>query len=270
MPAKKALSVSGSLQLEARGGKLGSQRWIELLAAIGETRSITHAAKAVGLSYKAAWDAVESMNNLSDRPLVQRAAGGKGGGGTTLTTRGEQLVRTYGAVADEHQRFIDRVNGLLGNAEADLRMLRRFTMLTSARNHFSGKVVRIKTGAVNDEVELELSGGDRLVAIVTHDSVETLGLKKGVEALALVKASWVIVALDEGPAIKLSARNRLRGSVTKLTRGAVNSEVVIGLKGGNSVVATITNASVEELGLAEGKAASAIFKASSVILGVAA
>ncbi|HEY0915540.1 MAG TPA: TOBE domain-containing protein, partial [Solimonas sp.] len=93
---------------------------------------------------------------------------------------------------------------------------------------------------------------------------------KGVEALALVKASWVIVALDEGPAIKLSARNRLRGSVTKLTRGAVNSEVVIGLKGGNSVVATITNASVEELGLAEGKAASAIFKASSVILGVAA
>lgn len=269
MPAKRALSVSGSLQLEAKGGKLGSQRWIELLAAIGETHSITHAAKAVGLSYKAAWDAVESMNNLSERPLVQRAAGGKGGGGTTLTPRGEQLVRTYSAVADEHQRFLDRVNGLLGNAEADLRMLRRFTMLTSARNHFSGKVVRVKTGAVNDEVELELSGGDRLVAIVTHDSVENLGLKKGVEALALVKASWVIVALDEGPAMKLSARNRLRGTVTKLTTGAVNSEVVIGLKGGNSVVATITNASVEELGLAEGKAASAIIKASSVILGVA-
>jgi len=142
-------------------------------------------------------------------------------------------------------------------------------MLTSARNHFSGKVVRVKAGAVNDEVELELSGGERLVAIVTHESTETLGLKKGVEALALIKASWVIVGLDEGPAMKLSARNCLRGTITKLAKGAVNSEVVIGLKGGNSVVATITNASVDELGLSEGKPASAIFKASSVILGVA-
>ncbi|HSW11832.1 MAG TPA: TOBE domain-containing protein [Solimonas sp.] len=269
MAAKKTLAVSGSLQLETRLGTIGNPRWIELLAALGDSHSITQAAKAVGLSYKAAWDAVEAMNNLSDRPLVERVVGGKGGGGTRLTLRGSQLVETYRAVAAEHARFLERVNGRINNAEADLRMLGRLTMMTSARNHFSGKVVRIKAGAVNDEVELELSGGERLVAIVTHESVENLGLKKGVDALALVKASWVIVALDEGPEMKLSARNRLRGSVSKLTRGAVNSEVVIGLKGGNSVAAVITNTSVDELGLTEGKAASAIFKASSVILGVA-
>jgi len=268
--AKKTLSVSGNLQLETRLGTIGNPRWIELLAALGETGSITQAAKAVGLSYKAAWDAVEAMNNLSEQPLVERVVGGKGGGGTRLTARGLQLVQTYRAVATEHERFLERVNGHIHNAAADLRMLGRLSMMTSARNHFSGKVVRVKSGAVNDEVELELSGGERLVAIVTHESVENLGLRKGVEAMALVKASWVIVGLDVGPQMKLSARNRLRGTITKLTRGAVNSEVVIGLKGGNTVAAVITNASVDELALAEGKPASAIFKASSVILGVAA
>jgi len=267
---KKTLTVSGSLQLESRLGTIGGKRWIELLAAIGQTHSITQAAKAVGLSYKAAWDAVEAMNNLSEQPLVERVVGGKGGGGTRLTPRGAQLVETYRAVAAEHERFLERVNDRINNADADLRMLGRLAMLTSARNHFSGKVVRVKTGAVNDEVELQLAGGERLVAIVTHESVENLGLKKGVEAMALVKASWVIVGLDEGPEMKLSARNRLRGTIRKLTRGAVNSEVVIGLKGGNTVAAVITNASVDELALAEGKPASAIFKASSVILGVAA
>lgn len=270
MAAKKTLSVSGSLQIGSSRGIIGGKRWIELLAAIGGTHSISQAAKQVGLSYKAAWDAVETMNNLSEQPLVERAVGGKGGGGTHLTERGSKLVRTYQAVEAEHEHFLQRLNGRIDHAEADLRMLGRLTMMTSARNHFSGKVVRVKTGAVNDEVELELSGGERLVAIVTHESTENLGLKKGAEAVALVKASWVIVALDEGPQMKLSARNRLSGTVTQLTRGAVNAEVVIGLKGGNTVAAIITNGSVDALGLAVGKAASAIFKASSVILGVAA
>ena len=62
-------------------------------------------------------------------------------------------------------------------------------MLTSARNHLAGKVVHITTGAVNDEVELELSGGDRVVAIITHESVEHLSLKLGDSAIALIKAS---------------------------------------------------------------------------------
>ena len=123
---------------------------------------------------------------------------------------------------------------------------------------------------MNDEVELKLSGGERLTATVTHQSVENLGLKLGAEAVALVKASWVIVAIEEGTPLKLSARNRLTGTVSQLTPGAVNTEVVIALKGGNSVAAIVTNESARTLKLAEGMAASAIFKASSVILGVAA
>jgi molybdate transport system regulatory protein len=242
---------------------------MELLASVGETHSITAAAKAVGLSYKAAWDAVEAMNNLADQALVARAKGGKGGGGTTLTARGEQLVQTWRAVAEENQRFLQLMNRRMQNAGADLRILGRLTMLTSARNHFSGKVVAITAGAVNDEVVLALSGGERLTAIVTHSSVENLGLQLGGEAVALIKASWVIVAVESrGKGLKLSARNQLRGNVERLTPGAVNTEVVIALKGGNSVAAIITNTSATELQLVEGLPVMAIFKASSVILGV--
>lgn len=267
---RSSLQVSSALSFGNARGALASRRWMELLASIGQTQSISAAARAVGLSYKAAWDAVEAMNNLADAPLVQRAVGGKGGGGTTLTAEGERLVETFNAVEAEHAQFLERLNARIASAGRQLRMIGRLNMMTSARNHFAGKIVRIRKGAVNDEVELKLSGGERLTATVTHQSVENLGLKTGGEAVALVKASWVIVAIEEGAPLRLSARNRLAGTISQLTPGAVNTEVVIALKGGNSVAAIITNESAKTLKLAEGMAASAIFKASSVILGVAA
>jgi molybdate transport system regulatory protein len=70
--------------------------------------------------------------------------------------------------------------------------------------------------------------------------------------------------------VKLSARNQLQGQVARLTTGAINSEVVLELPGGGSLAAVITEASVQALGLAIGAEATALFKASSVIIGVAA
>jgi molybdopterin-binding protein len=68
--------------------------------------------------------------------------------------------------------------------------------------------------------------------------------------------------------MKLSARNVLKGKVIQIIKGSVNSEVVIELPGGEKLVSIITNTSVESLGLAEGKAAYAIIKASNVMVGV--
>jgi len=263
------LKISSALTVETRRGAFTGKRWMELLAAIASNRSITAAAKSVGLSYKAAWDAIEAMNNLSDAPLVERTVGGKGGGGTRLTARGEKLVATFREVEVENARFVARLNTRLAGAGEDLKIIERLSMQTSARNHFAGKVVRITPGAVNDEVELVLSGGDSLVAIITHRSVQQLGLRKNAEAIALIKASSVIVATDGGSPMKLSARNQLAGTISRIVPGAVNTEVVIALAGGNSVAAIITNTSAKEMRLAEGMAAIAVFKASSVILAVA-
>jgi molybdate transport system regulatory protein len=142
-------------------------------------------------------------------------------------------------------------------------------MLTSARNQLDGKITAIERGAVNDEVELSLADGQKIVAIVTRNSAESLNLNVGTEALALIKASWVILmAADAG--VRLSARNQLTGQVKQVTPGAVNSEVTVTLPSGHEIVATITNGSVGNLTLAPGVAVTAAFKASSVILGVKA
>lgn len=140
-------------------------------------------------------------------------------------------------------------------------------MKVSARNVFHGKVSAITAGAVNSEVEITTDGGDKLVAIVTQASVKELGLAPGKPAFALVKAPWVML-LTEDAGVHFSARNRLRGTVSKLVPGAVNTDVVLTLPGGSQVHAVITCEAVRELGLKEGGAATALIKASHVVLGV--
>jgi molybdate transport system regulatory protein len=140
-------------------------------------------------------------------------------------------------------------------------------MLTSARNQLSGKISAIQHGAVNDEIEIILADGQKVVAIVTHSSTVSLGLQVGGEAFALIKASWIILLTDTA-GVRLSARNRLDGTVAKVVPGAVNSEVILTLKDGSQIAAIVTNESATTLGLAAGKSASAAFKASSVIVGV--
>jgi len=155
-----------------------------------------------------------------------------------------------------------------GRAKAAHHPVRQeFAMKSSARNQLCGKVSRLATGGVNDEVEIELAGGQRIVAVVTHESAAGLGLAIGVEAFALIKASSVIVVADLETA-RLSARNQFSGTVTRLQPGAVNAEVVIDVGGAMSIAAIVTQQSASSLGLAPGTAVTAIFDASSVIVGV--
>jgi molybdate transport system regulatory protein len=262
-----SFALQGAVWMTVGGEKFGGQGRVELLAAIAQTGSISQAAKAVGMSYKGAWDAIDAMNNLAGEALVERVAGGKGGGGTRLTARGEQLVRNFRALEQLHQQFLEQLNGRAGDLSADLTLISRLNMKTSARNQFFGTVSGIQSGAVNDEIELDIAGGHRIVAIVTHESTASLGLAPGAQAFALVKASSIIL-MTEGEGARFSARNQLAGTVSRLTPGAVNTEVVLDLTGGGSIAAIITNESARSLELAEGRTATAMFKASSVIVGV--
>lgn len=69
-------------------------------------------------------------------------------------------------------------------------------MKLSARNILKGIVVKIVRGAVNDEVTLQLPGGEQIVSIITEGSVKALELKEGKEAYAVIKASSVMIAVD--------------------------------------------------------------------------
>ncbi len=142
-------------------------------------------------------------------------------------------------------------------------------MGVSARNVFPGTITALVDGAVNAEVELTLAGGDRIVAIVTEGSVQSLGLAVGKAAVAYVKAPWVMLLVGPQDA-RFSARNQLAGTISQLNKGAVNTEVAVTLPGGAVVHAVVTNEATLELGLREGVSATALIKASHVILGVPA
>jgi len=261
------IALEGTVWMTVGGEQLGGTNRVGLLAALAQCGSITAAAKQVGLSYKAAWEAIDTMNNLAGEPLVQRLTGGKGGGGTRLTARGAQLVQNFTMVEQLHHDFLEQLNRQAAGVADDVALFSRFRMRTSARNQFFGTVTRVVPGAVNDEIELAIAGGQKIVAIVTRESTDNLALAPGRQVFALIKSSSVIV-MTAGEGVRLSARNQLAGTVARLTRGAVNAEVVIALGGGGTVAATVTNESVDMLGLAEGLAANSLFKASSVILGV--
>ncbi|MFZ3141879.1 TOBE domain-containing protein [Polaromonas sp.] len=140
-------------------------------------------------------------------------------------------------------------------------------MPISARNVFKGKVTAVAEGPINAEVEITTDGGDKIVSMLTETSVKSLGLAVGLEAIAVVKAPWVTL-LSGAPQYRFSARNQLGGTVSAITRGAVNSQVALALPGGSTVVAVITNDAVADLQLAEGSPAVALFKAGHVVVGV--
>jgi molybdate transport system regulatory protein len=138
-------------------------------------------------------------------------------------------------------------------------------MKLSTRNQLKGTVSSIRAGAVNAEVVISLAGGAEIVSIVTNEAIKALELEVGKTAYALIKSSSVIIGVGS---IKLSARNVLTGKISSVLEGSVNDEVSISLGSGYTVTAVITKSSVASLDLEVGKEASAIIKASSVILAV--
>ena len=252
--------------LRADKAFLGGDR-IGLLEAIDRFGSISKAAREVGVSYKTAWDAVDAMNNAAERPLVDRAAGGLGGGGTVLTDEGKEAVRLYRVLQDEHLRFIERLEERLGDVGRFYSLVRRVAMRVSARNVFLGKVAAVRKGAVNTEVTVDLKGGETLCSVITNESAATLGLKTGFEVYAFFKASAVILGKDLHDA-KVSARNLLCGTVERIVHGPVSAEATVVLPGGSVLAAIVTEESANRLALAKGDHVCALVKASSVILGV--
>lgn len=245
------------------------KRWdhLELLERIDASGSISAAANAMGMSYKAAWQAVEAVNNVSEQPVVVRQPGGRHGGGTTLTEYGRRIVAAYRRLEKERERVLAHLARIMDDFDQYYRVIRRFDMQTTVRNQFLGRVKAVKSGPINAEVIVDIGGGDEIAAIVTQDSAEHLGLKPGVEVYALFKASWVILAAETG--FRTTVRNRLCGTVVRCQEGPINTEVVVELPGGKLVAALVTHEGAANLGLEVGSRVCALFKAAHVILAMA-
>ena len=89
--------VALSLRVDLPQGRIGPGK-IALLEAVEREGSISAAGRALGMSYKRAWDLVDAVNKLVGEPVVAANTGGAGGGGATLTDAGRTLVADYRAI----------------------------------------------------------------------------------------------------------------------------------------------------------------------------
>jgi len=134
----------------------------------------------------------------------------------------------------------------------------------TTRNRLAGTVEAVLTGTVMAEVTVAVAG-EHLVAVITRHSAERLGLAQGDAVTVLIKATEVMLAKGSDRLDRLTTRNQVAGKVTAVQPGSVMAEVTIDA-GGSELVAAVTRAGVERLGLSAGDDVVALIKATEVML----
>ena len=223
-PLAQPLELAGAL------GHATTDKRIEILRRVGAGGSISQAARDAGVSYKAAWQALDTLSNLAGTELVQSVVGGTGGGGASLTPAGMQLLK----VADELARSRDHVLARLARPGGGSPAWAALSLRTSMRNQFPCTVQALRGRGQALHVHLALEGGTALVSRVTVESAQLLGLQPGMAVLALCKATAVsVAAYGTGAA---AGTNLLYGRVTRASRSAAGGEVALELAAGVQMV----------------------------------
>jgi len=188
---------------------------IELLKSIDTHGSLAKAAKAMGMSYKAAWDSMREMEALSGETLTQKSTGGKGGGGSALTPKARHYIALFETLEKAQKSFFDAIEPHLDDARALMQLLARPAIRTSARNQLEGVLEAITPLHVNTKLTLKLDAHTTLYAHITQTSVVELGLYVGQRVYAIIKASWL--SLHASPKTCEPSHNVLEGTVIALS-----------------------------------------------------
>jgi molybdate transport system regulatory protein len=234
--------VRGRLQLERNGVSFLAPGRLDLLEAIGTHGSITQAAKAVGLSYKAAWDAVDAMNNLACSALVTRTTGGTRGGSTRLTDYGKHVVELVRTIERDYASVLATLDDPASSLGTFGRLSRSLSLKTSARNQWIGSVEAVSRGAVRCEVKVVIADGVHIHASVSTRSADHLQLRPGKSIGALVKATSVRLQLAGVAHAAEMERNQLLGTVSQVSRGDDQLEITVLLSAERTVTAVLARA----------------------------
>lgn len=97
--------INGSIWIEGEKGAFIGLGRVMLLENIKKSGSISEAAKSMKMSYRQAWELVNSMNKQSEKPLVEKTSGGAGGGGTMVTKEGERVIKLFKELQNRFRRF---------------------------------------------------------------------------------------------------------------------------------------------------------------------
>ncbi|MDF7676603.1 TOBE domain-containing protein [Neisseriaceae bacterium ESL0693] len=248
------------LMATLNGQRIGSSKRIELLENIYRFGSISQAAKAIPMSYKAAWDAVNELNQLATEPLVIRHTGGQGGGQSILTAFGRHFVADYRRMQIQHQQIMQQLQHTAAS----------FTLSPSDQllphdNQLTATISHMVRGSINHEIQLSLPQNQLLIAQIPASHSQYLGLAEGQSVCAFIQASAIILARPTAQ-FAISARNQLQATIGHIHMNKVNSIIECHLAGGLTLNALITRTSAENMALKPADSIILLIKAPSVLL----
>lgn len=220
-------------------GHGAADKRIEILRLVKATGSISEAARQARVSYKAAWQAIDTLSNLASTALVKRAVGGAGGGGARVTLAGDKLLEAAIKLNEARDSVLASLHFDGNVMPAEVRLLSGLRIKTSMRNQLPCTVEKMKIQGHQVTVDLALQGGAMVVSRITKASAELLGLTMHQQVVALCKATAVRVApltSATAPPNLAEGRQTLAGRTVRVSRSALCDEVSLELKGGLQLV----------------------------------
>lgn len=240
---------------------------IEILRLVGKSGSISQAARDAGVSYKAAWQAIDTLTNLAGVALVECSVGGSGGGGASVTAAGEKLLRIASLLGEARKVVFASFTSNELLPPGSIPVLSRMGIRTSMRNQMPCTVVKLETRGQVVRVYMHLAEGATLVARITKVSAELLGLKKNLPVLALCKATAVRVMAGTATSVneESTTQQALAGRAMRVSCGAAGDEVSLQLDSGAQLVGFAAGAS----GIKPGKTIYALLDESAIVIALA-
>lgn len=262
------MKVLGMLWLHRRGQNFLGPKRLELLEKIQEYGSLSRAANAVGMSYKAAWDMIDKLNQLSPLPLVLSNRGGKEKGGTQLTAFAQQLVAEFRTLEAEHQQYLTQLSQRLAQFE-HLALSHAASSQVSEQNQLCGTVTQITQHDQSYMVNLCLQDNSIINAVLTQHAAQHLNIQLGQTLYALIPPVLVLLLLPQS-SVQVSYDNQLSGDIIEINPYQPLAQVLIELSSGELLTALIPFDSIEALQLQTQMPIRVAFDASHVTLAVTA
>lgn len=184
MSTPKKHKTSCKIWIEHKGKPVLGKGGAQILEQIDKEKSLTDAAKKLGMSYRYVWSYIHEIQKILGKPVLETFRGGKsGGGGARLTELGKSLLEEYRRV----ERYLDEVM-------LDEEYWEAVGLKISARNRLKGRVISLEKNAVTAKVKVEIRTPAIVTALISKEAAEELNIKVGDEVEAVIKATEVMIA----------------------------------------------------------------------------
>lgn len=249
--------VDGNIWIKKDDRSFIGRGRVELLQNIQIYGSISKAAKEMKMSYKAAWDSVDIMNKLANKPLVIKVTGGKGGGGTVITSHAKELIQAYEEISILHKNYFSTLQNSFNEQINDTSE----TEPTFCR--LQGSISSMKHIDENYELSIKLQNNQILTSIENKKFVLEKNIQLNDNVSFLIETNNIVLTKNNQ---KNSARNRLFGKITSIHNDEINANITIDIGENNIIHSKITSSSCKKLELKVDDEIYASFKAYNIII----